>query len=120
MIQLALIPMKRRDLLKAGSLGGAAFALGLLGNRARAQAPSPAPPAVKSLSPLKITRNKFGEDIELLHDMHERVEPIEAIKLCKDLEQFRQRNILFPRTAAIGCPCADATARRSGPSPHIL
>ncbi len=45
---------------------------------------------------LKITRkmfehirNKFGEDIELLHDMHERVEPIEAVKLCKDLEQYR-------------------------------
>jgi mannonate dehydratase len=34
-------------------------------------------------------RNRFGEDIELLHDIHERIEPIEAIRLCKDLERFR-------------------------------
>lgn len=33
-------------------------------------------------------RSKFGDDIELLHDIHERVEPIEAINLCKELEQY--------------------------------
>lgn len=34
-------------------------------------------------------RNKFGDDIELLHDMHERVEPIAAVNLCKELERYR-------------------------------
>jgi mannonate dehydratase len=34
-------------------------------------------------------RNKFGDTIELLHDIHERVEPIEAINLCKELERYR-------------------------------
>ena len=34
-------------------------------------------------------RNKIGDDIELLHDVHERISPSEAVKLCKDLEQYR-------------------------------
>jgi mannonate dehydratase len=34
-------------------------------------------------------RNKFGDEIELLHDMHERVEPIAAVNLCKELERYR-------------------------------
>ncbi len=34
-------------------------------------------------------RNTFGEEIELLHDIHERIEPIEAVNLCKELEQYR-------------------------------
>jgi mannonate dehydratase len=34
-------------------------------------------------------RDTCGENVELLHDIHERVEPIEAIKLCKELEQYR-------------------------------
>lgn len=34
-------------------------------------------------------RQKFGEDLELLHDMHERVEPRDAIRLLKELERFR-------------------------------
>jgi mannonate dehydratase len=33
-------------------------------------------------------RSKFGNDIELLHDMHERVEPIAAVNLCKELERY--------------------------------
>jgi mannonate dehydratase len=34
-------------------------------------------------------RSVLGDEVELLHDIHERVEPIEAIQLCKDLERFR-------------------------------
>jgi mannonate dehydratase len=34
-------------------------------------------------------RNKFGEDLELLHDIHERIEPIDAINLCKELEKYK-------------------------------
>jgi mannonate dehydratase len=34
-------------------------------------------------------RSKLGEDVELLHDVHERVPPILAMQLCKDLEPYR-------------------------------
>ncbi len=34
-------------------------------------------------------RNKLGDEVELLHDTHERVPPILAIQLCKDLEPYR-------------------------------
>ncbi len=34
-------------------------------------------------------RDKLGDDVELLHDVHERVPPILAIQLCKDLEPYR-------------------------------
>ncbi|HEV3006033.1 MAG TPA: enolase C-terminal domain-like protein [Pirellulales bacterium] len=34
-------------------------------------------------------RKQLGDDIELLHDVHERVPPILAIQLAKDLEDFR-------------------------------
>jgi len=34
------------------------------------------------------TREAVGDDIELLHDIHERVEPMDAIKLIKELEPY--------------------------------
>jgi mannonate dehydratase len=34
-------------------------------------------------------RKQVGDEVELLHDMHERVPPILAIRLAKDLEPFR-------------------------------
>jgi mannonate dehydratase len=34
-------------------------------------------------------RAKLGDDVELLHDVHERISPAEGVKLCKDLEQYR-------------------------------
>jgi mannonate dehydratase len=33
-------------------------------------------------------RSKFGDDLELLHDVHERIEPIAAVNLCKELERY--------------------------------
>ena len=33
-------------------------------------------------------RAVFGDNVELLHDVHERVNPIEAIQLVKELEQY--------------------------------
>jgi len=33
-------------------------------------------------------RNTCGEDVELLHDIHERIPPIDAINLIKQLEQY--------------------------------
>ena len=34
-------------------------------------------------------RKKCGDEIELLHDIHERVEPVDAINLIKKLEEYR-------------------------------
>jgi mannonate dehydratase len=34
-------------------------------------------------------RKQLGDEVELLHDMHERVPPIMAIRLAKDLEPYR-------------------------------
>jgi len=33
-------------------------------------------------------RSTCGDDVELLHDIHERIPPIEAINLCKQLEKY--------------------------------
>lgn len=35
------------------------------------------------------TRQQCGEQVELLHDIHERVQPLDAINLIKNLEQYR-------------------------------
>ncbi|HEC45036.1 MAG TPA: starvation-sensing protein RspA [Bacteroides sp.] len=37
----------------------------------------------------RLARKRYGDDIELLHDMHERVEPMDAIDLIKKLEEYR-------------------------------
>jgi mannonate dehydratase len=34
-------------------------------------------------------RAKLGDEVELLHDVHERVPPIQAIQLARDLEQYK-------------------------------
>jgi mannonate dehydratase len=34
-------------------------------------------------------RIKLGDDVQLLHDMHERVSPNQAVNLCKELEKYR-------------------------------
>jgi mannonate dehydratase len=34
-------------------------------------------------------RTSVGDDVELLHDVHERISPSQAIQLCKDLEKYR-------------------------------
>ena len=34
-------------------------------------------------------RESIGDDVELLHDVHSRLVPIEAVRLAKSLEQFR-------------------------------
>lgn len=36
-----------------------------------------------------LVRQKAGEEIELLHDIHERLQPMDAINLIKRLEQYR-------------------------------
>ncbi|HAM70680.1 MAG TPA: starvation-sensing protein RspA [Verrucomicrobiales bacterium] len=34
-------------------------------------------------------RGSCGEDVELLHDVHERIEPVDAIRLLKEVERYR-------------------------------
>lgn len=45
--------------------------------------------AASTLKALEHVRKAFGDDIELLHDVHERLAPIDAIGFAKDCEQFR-------------------------------
>ena len=37
----------------------------------------------------RMARKRFGDGIEFLHDVHERIEPMDAIDLIKKLEEFR-------------------------------
>ncbi|MDH5400059.1 MAG: starvation-sensing protein RspA, partial [Cyclobacteriaceae bacterium] len=37
----------------------------------------------------ELARKRLGDDVELLHDIHERIEPMDAIDLIKKLEQYR-------------------------------
>lgn len=34
-------------------------------------------------------RKQLGEEIELLHDVHERITPTQALQMCKDVEKFK-------------------------------
>jgi mannonate dehydratase len=34
-------------------------------------------------------RKRCGEDVDLLHDTHERVQPVDMINMCKRIEEFR-------------------------------
>jgi len=42
-----------------------------------------------TLEIFEMARKRFGDDLELLHDMHERLQPMDAIDLIKKLEQYR-------------------------------
>jgi mannonate dehydratase len=34
-------------------------------------------------------RNKCGEEVQLIHDIHERCQPVDVINMCKKLEEFQ-------------------------------
>lgn len=42
-----------------------------------------------SLELMRFVRSNFGWDLELLHDSHERLDPVDALRFAKDLEEFR-------------------------------
>jgi mannonate dehydratase len=37
----------------------------------------------------EVVRKRCGEEVELMHDIHERCQPIDVINLCRKLEQYR-------------------------------
>ena len=42
----------------------------------------------RSLKLLEVCRQELGEEVELLHDMHERLTPNQAVQFCKEAEKF--------------------------------
>lgn len=43
----------------------------------------------RTLKLLETARRELGEEVELLHDVHERISPIQAVRFCKECERFR-------------------------------
>lgn len=43
----------------------------------------------KALKMFEECRKQLGDEIELLHDVHERVSPIQAVQFAKDVEKFK-------------------------------
>lgn len=43
----------------------------------------------KMLKMIEFVRQEVGEEVELLHDVHERLSPIDAVQFAKDVEPFR-------------------------------
>lgn len=37
----------------------------------------------------KVVRQRCGEEVELCHDIHERLQPMDAINMCRRLEEYR-------------------------------
>jgi mannonate dehydratase len=46
----------------------------------------------KMLGMMEHVRSEVGEEVELLHDIHERLQPIDAVRFAKDVEPF---NLFF-------------------------
>jgi mannonate dehydratase len=36
-----------------------------------------------------VCRTELGDEVELLHDVHERISPVQAIRFCKEVEKYR-------------------------------
>jgi mannonate dehydratase len=79
--------------VQVGTPGMANYGAG----RTQAQVPAlhkgsvyePAPYLRRTLKLFEECRKQLGEEVELLHDVHERVSPIQAVQFCKDAEQFK-------------------------------
>ena len=74
-------------------------------------------PYVRTIPKLfEYLRQKVGEEVELLHDVHERVPPVLAIQLAKDLEPYRLfflEDLSVPKMLVISNTCAPRPARLS-------
>jgi mannonate dehydratase len=45
--------------------------------------------ARNAVNMIEHVRKEVGDEVELLHDIHERIQPIEAVQMAKDVEQFK-------------------------------
>jgi mannonate dehydratase len=43
----------------------------------------------RALKLFEVARKELGDEVELLHDVHERVSPRQAVQFCKDAEKFK-------------------------------
>jgi mannonate dehydratase len=43
----------------------------------------------RALALFEAARTQLGEEIELLHDVHERISPTQALSFCREVERFR-------------------------------
>ena len=43
----------------------------------------------RSIKMFEAVRKEFGDELEILHDVHERVTPIQAVRFAKEVERFR-------------------------------
>lgn len=43
----------------------------------------------RALKMMEACRKELGDEIELLHDVHERISPTQAVRLAKEMEKFR-------------------------------
>lgn len=78
--------------VQVGVSGYAGYGSAAEGKRAAALHSSPVfEPAAyvrRALKLLEECRKQLGDEVELLHDMHERVSPNQAVQFCKDAEPF--------------------------------
>ncbi|MDQ2775140.1 MAG: starvation-sensing protein RspA [Acidobacteriota bacterium] len=84
--------------LQVGVPGMAAYGAGGSPTRNAQSSPAPVPhdevfepePYMRrTLQLFEAARKELGPEVELLHDMHERVSPRQAVQFAKDMEQFR-------------------------------
>jgi mannonate dehydratase len=74
-----------------GGRGGTQQAAGPLNLKALHNKPlyEPAVYLRRAVKMFEICRKELGDEIELLHDVHERISPNQGVQLCKDLEKFK-------------------------------
>lgn len=79
--------------VQIGVPGMAGYGAGRSGAAAKAlhNAPvyEPLPYIRRALKMFEACRKELGEEVELLHDVHERVTPNQGVQFCKDVEKFK-------------------------------
>lgn len=79
--------------LQVGVPGMAAYGAGYSGppkgDRPQDDVFQPEPYMRRTLALFEAARKELGPEIELLHDVHERVSPRQAVQFAKDMEQYR-------------------------------
>jgi mannonate dehydratase len=76
--------------LQVGVPGMAAYgAAGVRGGASEDEVFEPEPYIRRTLALFEAGRKELGSEVELLHDVHERVTPRQAVQFAKEMEQFR-------------------------------